>query len=108
MSTEPLKPRVIEAEERDILRTTAPPLGPQIIATERTDRIVPIEPARAATPAPRGKSRTISFGLAGLGVFFTGWIVVDAYWWIAAAFERSAPLGTLAATAVLAGVAGAG
>src|SRR5687768_11906727 len=110
MSTEPLKPRVIEAEERDVIRTAAPRLGPQIIATERTGRIVPAEPARtpAVPPAPRAKSRTISFGLAGLGVFFAAWIVVDAYWWIAAAFERSTLLGALAATAVAAGIAGAG
>ena len=43
-----------------------------------------------------------------LGVAITGWFIVDAYWWIAAAFERSTMLGTLAATAVVAGVAGAG
>jgi putative membrane protein len=41
-------------------------------------------------------------------VFVTGWFIVDAYWWIAAAFERSTALGALAATAVVAGVAGAG
>jgi putative membrane protein len=50
----------------------------------------------------------VSLGLAGIGVFFAGWIAVDAYWWIAAAFERSSLLGALAATAVAAGVAGAG
>ena len=50
----------------------------------------------------------MSFGFAALGVAVAGWFVVDAYWWIAAAFERSMALGTLAATAVAAGVAGAG
>ena len=45
---------------------------------------------------------------AALGVGIAGWFVVDAYWWIAAAFERSTMLGTLAATAVVALVAGAG
>jgi putative membrane protein len=61
----------------------------------------------AAVPVRR-QSRVVSLGLAGLGIAFTGWLIVDAYWWIAAAFERSTALGTLAATAVVAGVAGAG
>jgi putative membrane protein len=109
MSPEPLKPRVFEVEERDILRTAAPSLGPQVIATERTDRIVPAEPPpMRAVAAAQPKRRAVSFGLAGLGVFFAGWLVVDSYWWVAAAFERSTLLGTLAGTAVLAGLAGAG
>jgi putative membrane protein len=41
-------------------------------------------------------------------VFLLGWFAVDAAGWISAAFERSATLGVLAATAVSAGVAGAG
>jgi putative membrane protein len=108
MSPEPLKPRVIEAEERDVIRTSAPRLGPQVIESERSDRIVPAPPpARAVTQAP-AKRRGLSLGLAGLGVFFAGWLVVDSYWWIAAAFERSTLLGMLAATAVTAGIVGAG
>ena len=108
MSPEPLKPRVTEVEERDFIRPAVAP-GPQVIATERTDRIVPTEPSpvRAVAP-PQRKRRSLSFGLAGLGVFFAGWLVVDSYWWVAAAFERSTLLGTLAATAVIAGIAGAG
>jgi putative membrane protein len=77
--------------------------------SERGDRIVAVQPPPKSivTVEPR-KSRVVSFGLAGLGVFLAGWFVVDAYWWIAAAFERSTALGTLAATAVVAGVVGAG
>ena len=41
-------------------------------------------------------------------MFFVGWLAVDAVGWVSAAFERSAALGALAATAVTAGVAGAG
>ena len=59
-------------------------------------------------PAPPQEPRASRSRLAALGVGVTGWLVVDAYWWIAAAFERSTALGTLAATAVVAGVAGAG
>jgi putative membrane protein len=77
--------------------------------SERTDRVVATQPPPRTVPVPAPpKSRVRSFGLAALGVAVTGWFVVDAYWWIAAAFERSTMLGTLAATAVIAGVAGAG
>jgi putative membrane protein len=50
----------------------------------------------------------MTFGLAGVAALFVGWLAVDAVGWIAAAFERSTALGVLAATAVTAGVAGAG
>ena len=105
--TETFKPRVIEVEGSE--RFVPPRVGPQVVVSERTDRIVAAPPAAlpAKVPAPR-RSRAVSFGLWGLGVAFTGWLIVDAYWWIAAAFERSTALGTLAATAVVAGVAGAG
>jgi putative membrane protein len=105
MTTEPLKPRVFEGEGR-----TAPARNtPQVVLSERSDRIVPVQPPpRTVAVAEPRKSRAVSFGLAGLGVFVTGWFIVDAYWWVAAAFERSTALGTLAATAVVAGVAGAG
>jgi putative membrane protein len=101
----PFKPRVFEGEARP-----APPRTmPQIFVSERGDRIVPVQPPPKRALAPREKkSRVVSWGLAGLGVAVAGWFVVDAYWWIAAAFERSTALGTLAATAVVAGVAGAG
>jgi putative membrane protein len=105
MTPEPLKPRVIEGEAR-----VTPPISmPQVIMSERGDRIVAVQPAPKSLPVPKPRtSRVRSFGLAGLGVFVTGWFIVDAYWWIAAAFERSTMLGTVAATAVAAGVAGAG
>jgi putative membrane protein len=107
MTMDPIRPRVIEVDEGPTRARVG--LSPQVIATERTDRIAPAVPAPvpAVTP-PRRRSRTISFGLAALGVFFAGWLIVDAYWWVAAAFERSTLLGTLAATALVAGLAGAG
>ena len=107
MTHEPFKPRVVEVENSE--RPAPPRVGPQVILSDRTDRIVAAAPppAPAKVPALR-KSRVVSFGLAGLGIAFTGWLIVDAYWWITAAFERSSTLGTLAATAVIAGVAGAG
>ena len=102
--------RVIEV---DAAPDIAPlrPAPPQVIVTDRTERVTPTEPAvvpAVAREAPRRRDRVVSFGLAGLAVFFVGWLAVDAVGWVSAAFERSAALGALAATAVTAGVAGAG
>ena len=102
--------RVIEVDGADEIAPLRP-ASPQVIATELTERVTPSEPASApaiAAPPPRRRDRVITFGLAGVAVFFVGWLAVDAAGWISAAFERSAVLGALAATAVSAGVAGAG
>jgi putative membrane protein len=102
-------PRVIEVDTRaDAPQFRVEP-APQIIVTERTERVVPSEPANAVVvPQPPRRSRAIPIGFAGLAVFVTGWLAVDANWWVAAAFERSTILGSIAAVAVAAGVAGAG
>jgi putative membrane protein len=101
-------PRVIEVEPDDAPRLRVES-GPQIIMTERTERVTPSEPASAVMlRAPARRSRAMPIGFAGLAVFFAGWFVVDAYWWVAAAFERSLPLGAIAAVAMTAGALGAG
>jgi putative membrane protein len=101
--------RVIEV---DAAAAAAPPqpLAPQIIPTERTAPITPSEPAlpAVARAAPRRRDRVMTFGVAGVALLLVGWLAVDAIGWIVAAFERSAALGVLAATAVAAGVAGGG
>jgi putative membrane protein len=97
--------RVIEVDAADHVAPRRP-LAPRIIPTERTEPVTPSEPAPVAvvTPdAPRRRDRVMTFGLAGVAVLFVGWLAVDAVGWIAAAFERSAALGVLAATAVVAG-----
>jgi putative membrane protein len=106
----PLVARVIEVDAADDVASRRP-LAPQIIPTERTERVTPTEPAAVpvlARDAPRRRDRVMTFGLAGVAALFVGWLAVDAVGWIAAAFERSAVLGVLAAAAVTAGVAGAG
>jgi putative membrane protein len=110
MNADPFKPRVIEVEPDEATVAPRVETAPQVTMTERTERVTPVQPVNVPALSPeRGRQgRTISLGLAGLGVFVTGWLVVDAYWWIAAAFERTTTLGTLAAIAVTAGVAGAG
>jgi len=92
-------------EERSVPQAE---LAPRLVATGRTDPITPVQPTLPRVAPPLRRSRVVSWAVAGLGLGFTGWLIVDAYWWVAAAFERSTALGTLAATAVIAGVAGAG
>jgi putative membrane protein len=114
-----MKPCVIETDtdEEIAARRIEPPVRravPKVITTERTEPVVPVQPVPvpAAHEKPKrlggGLGRKASFGLAGLGVAFAGWLTVDAYWWVAAAFERGMMLGGLAALALVAGVAGAG
>jgi putative membrane protein len=108
MTAESLKPQVFEREPAPPSSAPAPGT-PLVFSSERTDRIVAVQPPPKSLPVPASpKSRVRSFALGALAVGVTGWFVVDAYWWIAAAFERSMTLGTLAATAVVAAVAGAG
>jgi putative membrane protein len=101
--------RVIEIdapEDIAALRT-----APQVFETERSEPVIPTERALAprVTDVPaRRRDRVITFGVTGVAIFFTGWLAVDAVDWIAAAFARSTALGVLAATAVTAGVVGAG
>ena len=67
MTSDPLRPRVIEVEERE--ETALPRTEPQVIMTERSEPIVPTVPATRTLPEPvQRKSRAISLGLAGLGV----------------------------------------
>jgi putative membrane protein len=105
----PLGARVIEV---DAAAAAAPPqpLAPQIIPTDRTEPITPSEPALPAVvrTAPRRRDRVMTLGVAGVALLLVGWLTVDAIGWIVAAFERSATLGVLAATAVAAGVIGGG
>jgi putative membrane protein len=107
----PLTARVMEVDAADDIAPRQS-LAPRIIPTESAERVTPSEPTRgvvrAARDRPRRRDRVMSFGLAGVAMLFAGWLVADAVGWIFAAFERSAALGVLAATAVVAGVAGGG
>ena len=94
----PITARVIEIDPADGLARPRP-IGPQVIATERTEPVTPSERSVVvvAPPPARRRDGVITFGLAGLAVFFVGWLVVDAAAWISTAFDRSARLGVLAA-----------
>ena len=105
----PITARVIEIDAADEAARPRP-IGPQVITTERTERVTPSERSVVvvAPPPARRRDGVIRFGLAGVSVFFVGWLAVDAAAWISTAFERGAALGVLAAVAISAGVAGAG
>jgi putative membrane protein len=107
----PLAVRVIEVDAADELAPSLRPPAPRVIPTERSEPVTPIQPAPVpavrAVPARR-RDRVVTFGLLGVAVFFVGWLTVDAVGWISAAFARSSALGTVAAAALIAGVAGAG
>jgi putative membrane protein len=106
----PLTARVIEIDASDDL-STLHAVAPQVILTERTEPVTPTERAvvpRVTFEPARRRDRVVTFGVAGVAVFVVGWLAVDAAGWVSAAFERGAALGVLAATAVTAGVAGAG
>ena len=107
----PLAVRVIEVDAADELAPPLRPPAPRVIPTERSEPVTPIQPAPvpAVVAAPaRRRDRVVTFGLLGVGVFFVGWLAVDAIGWISAAFERSSALGAVATAALTAGVAGAG
>jgi len=109
---EPPRPRVVMSETTDADERRRDALAPRVIATEQTGRVVAAAPAvprlpmTGAEPVRRG-SRAVRLGMAGLATAFVGWLGVDAYLWIASAFERSIALGWAATAAVAAGVGGA-
>jgi putative membrane protein len=92
--------------------SAAEPLAPRVTATAQTGRIVPAPPAELPrTTTARRRRRyglTMKLGLAGLIAAFCGWLVIDLYLWIAAAFNFSTGLGWAATTAAAAGIASAG
>ncbi len=106
----PFRPRVIEVEAGDNPPPRRPEPGPQVVMTERAERVSPAQPMTVPVVVrkPQRRSLVIPLGLTGLAVFFAGWFAIDAVGWISAAFERGALLGIAAATVVGAGVAGAG
>jgi putative membrane protein len=110
----PEGPRVIIMEkEREAASDAFAPqaFAPQVFVTEETARIVQL-PAPAPTPAlpapVKRKSRAWKLGLTGLGLFIAGWLGVDAYLWLASAYDYSIALGAVATAAVAVGTAGVG
>ncbi len=112
-SDKTLRPQVIVMESpRDTGAGPGEALGPRVIATAQTGRMIPAAPAErqivAAIPSRRrGTSTSMKLGLAGLTAAFCGWLGVDLYLWIAGAFNSSAGLGWTATAAAAAGITAA-
>ena len=107
------RPRVIVGETfQDSATRPIEAMAPRVIATTQTGRVVPAAPpmpppASALRGRRRGTSIAVKVGLMGLLAGFLGWLGIDAYLWIASAFNASPGLGWLASLAVGAAVAGA-
>jgi putative membrane protein len=102
--------RVIEVDEQD--GTAGVRVAPRVVATERTEAIVPTEPAPrlpavVRQDAPR-RDRFLKIALGAIAVGLLGWLTIDAIEWISAAFARSTGLGLAATAALAAGLGGAG
>jgi putative membrane protein len=114
MTTDALKfdssrPRVLEVDVPEGNESRVEP--PRVILTEWTERAHPIQPAGtsvAAMTVPKRRDGVVGFGLAGIGIFFSLWLVVDTVSWISTTFAHDAALGALAAIGVAAGITGAG
>jgi putative membrane protein len=107
-----LRPQVVVMEKPyKSSAGVAAPLSPRIIATAQTDPIVsspPVEFVPMVELRSRRRQRwPMKLALAGLAVAFCGWLGVDLYLWIAAAFNFSAWLGWTAAAAAGLGIAAA-
>jgi putative membrane protein len=102
----PLVVRVIETEADD--EGPAPAASPRIIPDSRTEPVVPSQHGALVPRVEPRRRRFRAFAGAGIAVGLAGWFCLDAINWVLAAFERSTAFGTLAAGALLAGLAGAG
>jgi putative membrane protein len=92
--------------------TVQPRLGPRISETVETGRLdlgLPAVREPELTPAPRRRSRSpFAIAVTGLGVLVAGVLGIEFVQFIEGAFAHGPGLGLLAATAVTAGVGGAG
>jgi putative membrane protein len=94
-------PRVIEEEAPRVRET--PGAGPQVFASDATERIVPVQRAVVKSPPakPRRWDRAIRTGLWAFGLGLGGWLVIDAYEWVVDAFYRGPVLGGFALAAII-------
>lgn len=108
-SMQGLRPQVF-VTERMPEPGAAEPVGPRVIATTQTGRIVPTPPAprpAVAVPLRRRSSLFKKIAWTGLLAAFGVWLGIDLYLWVASAFDYGAGLGWAAAAAVATGLAAA-
>jgi putative membrane protein len=106
-----LSPRVVMME-RPANAEPALTSEPRVTATTDSGKIVPTpaaepRPPAVATGKPRRSSLAVRLGVTGLIAAFCGWLGVDLYLWIDAAFGSSPALGYAAGAAATIGTVGA-
>ncbi len=105
-----LAPRVMVMEPQPPEGITTA-TGPRVIATTESGKIVPAPAAElrpiATVTGKRRKSLAVRLGLTGLTVAVCGWLGIDLYLWIDAAFGSSPMLGYAASAAATIGIVGA-
>jgi putative membrane protein len=106
-----LGPRVVMME-KPTNAETALASGPRVIATTDSGKIVPAPAAEPRPPAiatgkPQRRGLAVRLGVTGLVAAFCGWLGVDLYLWIDAAFGSSPALGYAAGAAATIGIVGA-
>jgi putative membrane protein len=87
------------------------PVGPRVIETAQTGRVLPAPPAaRVVAVKPAKRKRSLLRTLAWTGLFGAVgvWFGIDLYLWIEQAFAYSFGLGWAATATVAVGLAGAG
>jgi len=105
-----LRPRVFVSDMPRAAEAAAP-VGPRVIETVQTGRIVPAPaPQRAlvATPPKRGRRLLRRLAWTGLAAAVCTWLGIDLYLWVEQAFAYSVKLGWAAAATVATGIAAAG
>jgi putative membrane protein len=108
----PLRPQVLEMDRpRDAPSTAG--LGPRVIQTTQTGRVVPAAPAEPELPVAvvrplRRRRWKMKLAVSALAAAIGGWLAIDLYLWISAAFTSSAGLGWAAAATVALGLTAAG
>ncbi len=106
MNDAPIRVQVIETDADE--ERPRGPASARVIVDVRGDPIVPRQASvLPATREPR-RSRLVPIAGAAIALGVVGWFSIDAANWVASAFARSTVFGTLAATALLAGITGAG
>lgn len=106
------RPQVIVKDLADDRRTdTTETLSPRVTETAQMGRILhaPAEPQLPVLVAPPKRRRwKMKLALSALAAAICGWLAIDLYLWVSAAFTSSAGLGWAAAATVALGLTAAG
>lgn len=112
-SDDTLRPQVMVKDLADDRRAdTTETLSPRVTETAQMGRILhapaePQLPVLAAQP-PKRRRWKMKLAVSALAAAICGWLAIDLYLWVSAAFTSSAGLGWAAAATVVLGLTAAG